>query len=255
MLTLLLPPSRGHQDALFHARHVSRFLSERLEREVEVEVAPDYATLEHRLLRGEVELAWAPPILCARAEPTARGILSSIRVGRSSYRSALVARADRGLSLKTLAGHEAVWTDPLSTGGYLLPTAFLSLLGQGTALRDERFMGSYRSALEEVLDGRADLTGIYTPRADANAVRVQLRELVGERADELEALGFTDEVPADGLVIGQKVPAGDAPALLQALLSLGTVGRNPLMEALAAERLVLARNGDYRPLRHAARPR
>ncbi|HLT31247.1 MAG TPA: PhnD/SsuA/transferrin family substrate-binding protein [Myxococcaceae bacterium] len=255
MLTLLLPPSRGHQDAQFHARHVSRFLGERLEREVEVEVAPDYATLEHRLLRGEVELAWAPPILCARAEPTARGILSSIRVGRSSYRSALVARADRHLSLKTLAGREAVWTDPLSTGGYLLPTAFLSLLGQAGALGGERFMGTYRSALEEVLEGRADLTGIYTPRADANAVRVQLQELVGERAKELEALGFTDEVPADGLVIGQKVPAEEAPGLLQSLLSLGTVGRNPLMEALAAERLVPARSGDYRPLRHAARPR
>src|SRR5690606_22090589 len=152
MLTLLLPPSRGHQDALLHARHVAGFLTERLSQPVQVEVAADYAELEYRLLKGEVELAWAPPVLCARAEPTARGILSSIRIGRSSYRSALVARADRHLSLKTLAGREAVWTDPLSTGGYLLPTAFLSLLGQAGALGGERFMGTYRSALEEVLE-------------------------------------------------------------------------------------------------------
>lgn len=254
MLTLLLPASRGTQDAALHAQHLSTFLTQRLERDVRVEVASDYAELERRLLRNEVDLAWAPPILCARAEPTARGILSAIRVGRSSYRSALVARKADGLSVDKLAGKSAVWTDPLSTGGYLLASAFLTLLGQSPekVFSTQRFLGSYRSALEAVIAGDADVTAIYTPRAEAGAVRQQMVDLVGDQAELLEALAFTEEVPADGLVVGERVPQDEAEKLLESLLSLGVVGRNPLMDALAAERLVPARDADYRPLRHAA---
>jgi len=138
-----------------------------------------------------------------------------------------------------------------------LASAFLTLLGQPPekVFKSQRFLGSYRAALEAVVDGEADVTAIYTPRAEAGAVRQQMEDLVGAKAEALVALAFTEEVPADGLVVGQRVSHSDAEPLLESLLSLGTVGRNPLMDALAAERLVPARDGDYRPLRHATASR
>jgi ABC-type phosphate/phosphonate transport system substrate-binding protein len=255
MMTLLLPASRGPEEAAARSPSLQSALTEHLGQPVRVEVAPDYAELERRLLSGEVELAWAPPVLCARAEPTARAILCAIRVGRSSYRSALVGRAAEGLLPTGLQGRRAAWADPLSTAGYLLPLAFLRLLGQEPEqlFSSQRFLGSYRATLQAVAAGEADVTAIYTPRAEAQAVAAQMAELLGAQAAALAPIAFTEEVPADGLVLSDRVSAHAAPALLQALLWLGSAqhGPNPLLEALSAQRLVQARAGEYRPLRAA----
>lgn len=257
MITLLLPASRGPEDAVSQAGPLQAFLTEKLETPVRVEVAGDYAELERRLLGGEVDLAWAPPVLCARAEPTSRAILSTVRVGRSNYRSALVGRAGDALVATALDGKRAVWTDPLSTAGYLLPSAFLTLLGQapGRVFASQRFLGSYRATLEAVASGEADVTAVYTPRADATAARQQMETLIGERSADLSAFAFTDEVPTDGLVIGDRVSRDRAPGLARALLELGSGTQNPLLTLLSAQRLVPARDAEYRPLRHAGRPR
>jgi hypothetical protein len=52
-------------------------------------------------------------------------IVRGVRQGASSYRAALVARADSALTLTTLDGSRAVWADRDSVGGYLLPMALL----------------------------------------------------------------------------------------------------------------------------------
>ena len=99
------------------------------------------------------------------------------------------------------------------------------------------------------------MTAVYTPRADAAAARQQMEALIGERAADLSAFAFTDEVPTDGLVIGDRVPRERAPGLARALLELGSGAQNPLLALLSAQRLVPARDAEYRPLRHAGRPR
>ena len=131
------------------------------------------------------------------------------------------------------------------------------MLGQapGRIFASQRFLGSYRATLEAVVAGEADVTAIYTPRADAAAVRQQMEALIGERSAGLSAFAFTDEVPTDGLVIGDRVPRERAPGLVRTLLELGAGSQNPLLTMLSAQRLVPARDADYRPLRHAGRPR
>src|SRR4051794_9922250 len=87
---------------------------------VHVAVAEDYGAITRAVREGTAELVWAPSAVCAELESEARSIWKTVREGRSAYRSALIGRADAGLTLGHLAGKRAAWVDALSIGGYLL---------------------------------------------------------------------------------------------------------------------------------------
>ncbi len=255
VIRLLFPPSLGELKATARAELLAKSLARRLGQEVQVEVARTYEELEKRVLADEVELAWAPPLLCARVEPTARGILKAIRHGRASYRAAFVGRAGESLDVSRLAGKTAAWVDPLSTAGYLLPRAHLKLLGQDPdkVLGGQRFLGSYRDALLAVLSGAADFASIYTPGADEAAVRGGLAQHVAGEEKRFASFGTTAEAPNDGLVVTARLSAAEAEKLLEALLPLtdGSKGPTLLLEVCDAQAFQRARPGDYRVLRSA----
>lgn len=255
-LTLLFAPSLGELKATARAEVLEKNLTRRLGREVVVEVEHSYDELERRVLADEVELAWAPPGLCARAEPTARAILKAIRKGRSSYRTALVGRTDEPLEVSSLKGKRAAWVDALSTGGYLLPRAHLRLLGHDPdkLFASQTFFGSYRDALLAVLSGGADVATIYTAGADAASVSASLVQHVAGEEKRLAPFAYTDEVPNDGLVFTAKLPVAEAEALVTALLpATGGASMGPMMllEVCDAQGFQRARPGDYRLLRGA----
>lgn len=211
----------------------------------------DHQSFDHDVMHETVQLAWAPPMLVSRVEPTVRTILTVVRAGRSGYRSALVGRKTEDLSPVSLSGKRAVWISPHSTAGYLLPIAFLRMLKQDTGrlFSEQRFVGTYRDALLAVAEGKTDVTSIYTSRAEDASVVKSMRELIGPDSNALAPIAFTDEVPADALVITSAVDAATAQAWTEKFLSL--TSSHPLLKLLAAERLTRARDGDYRYLRTA----
>lgn len=217
--------------------------------------AADHQSFEHDVAHETVQLAWVPPLLVARVEPTTRTILTVVRSGRSGYRSALITRRADALTPTTLKGKRAVWTEPNSTAGYKLPLYLLNLLKQDTSklFSETRFCGTYRAALLEVAEGRADVTAIYTPRTEEAVLTGRMRELIGELADSLHAIAFTEEVPADALVITSSVDRKTADDWSRVLLELPA--NHPLFKLLSAEKLMRARDGDYRYLRTAAMTR
>ena len=248
MPTLLVPPHSQSRDVPVDLAEVSAALVE-AGLELEVRRAPDTAAFEHAVEHAEVALAWASPMLCARVEPTSRGMLTTVRQGNDGYRSALVALADAHLQPTQLQGKRVAWSHPNSTAGHLLPAALLKMMGcQPGRDVQAHFAGSYRAALLDVLEGRADVAAVYTPRAEPQAVFAQLESLVGpEAARRLEPLAFTDEVPADGLTFTAQVAAGQAHAWTDRLVQLPP--GHALLRLLGAERLVRARDGAYRSLR------
>ncbi len=252
MLTLLVPPHSQSRDIPVDLAEVSAALAV-AGLELEVRRAADAAAFEHAVEHAEVALAWASPTLCARVEPTSRGMLTTVRQGNDGYRGALVARVDDRLQATRLHGLRVAWSHANSTAGHLLPAALLKMMGCQPG-RDVQvhFAGSYRAALLDVLEDRADVAAVYTPRAEPQAVQAQLESLVGtEAARRLEPLAFTDEVPGDALAFTAQLSPEQAQACTERLLQL-PVG-HPLLRLLGAERLVRARDGAYRSLRALVR--
>jgi phosphonate transport system substrate-binding protein len=250
-LPFALPPSMGQDHAAQRAHRLEAFLSHALSRDAVVRVAPSYQALERDLLSGAVSAAWGPPFVCARTEAYGgRGLVRGIRGGSATYRAAVVGLRSRGLKLEQ-KNLRAVWVDRDSTAGYLLPQALLrerGLKGWET-FSEERFAGSYRAALDDVLAGRADVTAVWASAEGAPADSA-VEQLLGARAGELEVLGHSQSTPNDGVVLSPRADDPTAAALERAFLTMSDdpEGRAILAEVFQAERFEPAPRGSYRAL-------
>jgi phosphonate transport system substrate-binding protein len=223
-------------------------MSSWLRAKVIVEVAASYAHLGDEILEGRADLAWAPPLLCARVRHRAAALLTVVRYGATSCRSALVVRADGGLgAVADLIGTRAAWVDPLSTSGHLMAIVHLRDVGlqPRSVFREERFLGSYRNALAEVVEGRADVTSVFVVDEDEGATIRELQDLLGPAASALAVLATTRPAPYDGLAVGPSVRQPEA--LVERLLMLDK-GMSPpamLLEMCRADFFVRANVDDY----------
>jgi phosphonate transport system substrate-binding protein len=254
VLSLLFPPSLGHIAASARAELLAQWFLRNLGVKSSIAVAPSYQALQMAIERREVDLVWAPPVVCAAVQAASLAVLKAVRGHSSSYRAALVVRAGEAASLADLRGVRAAWVDRLSTGGYLLPMAWLrERVGEPAAfLGEQAFLGSYGHALRAVVAGEADLAAVYVGKPSTEAFHATAHELLGELAARLRPLEFTAESPSDGLVVVPRSTPTGAERLLQQIRGL-TDGRKQtlLLTVLDAEALEPARPGDYDALRHA----
>ena len=253
-----LPPSLGSVVARERGDRLTAILERALGRKVEVGVAASYEALAKDLLAGRADAVWAPPFVCARVEAMGVRVLArGVRRGRSSYRSALVARADAGLTLDTLHGKRVAWVDRDSVGGYLLPAAYLKARGfePAKAFASQHFTGSYRAALEAVLAGTADVAGVFCPPESTGLRYADGVEVVlpGQGA-AFSLIAYTEEAPNDGVPVGMGVAPELVAQLERALLGLheSDEGRRLLEELFTAERFEPAPRMGYRALYRVA---
>ncbi len=250
--TLLVPPSLGTARAAARAELVATSLAGELGIDVKVRVAADYAEVRRDTLSAAVELSWAPSAVIAELEE-ARAVLRAVRSGNGFYHSAIITRADNGLTLHSLQKKRAVWVDPLSLGGYLLPMAWLR--GQGIepnlAFDTQEFLGSHRDVVDAVLEGRADIAAVSTPTREPQAVKQSLELYARGASDRLQVLGVTDPAPTDALVVTIRVESNAADRLVKKLLPPLGRGRTPssLLTAMEAEKLERGTLDEYKALR------
>lgn len=251
-LTILFPPTLGRVRASARAQLLAETLGRQLGERTIVRVASSYAELEDKVANRSVDVAWAPPSICARAEERGQTILKVIRQGRSMYRSALVCRQNDSLDIDGLAGLRAAWVDPLSTGGHLLAVSLLRQRGHDpmSLFNSQEFHGSYQGAMLALLRDQADVSSIYVYGTDDVDVRWSLSEHVGASEVQLRGFAFTDESPSDGLI--DTGISELASALMHLLLTdPRNRARALLLELIEAESLELASHNDYWAVRQA----
>src|SRR5678815_4589678 len=98
-----LPPSLPDAPIPGATGRLTRVLSAIVGRQVSVVTLSDYDALSDALRRSEVDAAWGPPLVAARAEALGARILRRPRRRASvRSRSALLVRSDSFLQLETL---------------------------------------------------------------------------------------------------------------------------------------------------------
>jgi len=249
---MLFPPTLGRVRASARAQLLAESLGQQLGERVNVRVAKTYAELEEKVLGGLVDVAWAPPSICARAEEREQTILKAVRQGRSMYRSVIICRQGEDLKVDALQGKRASWVDPLSTGGHLLAISLLRQQGINTStlFASQEFHGSYQGALLSLIRGQADISSIYAYGTDDIDVRRSLSEHVGASEVQLQSVAFTDESPSDGLIdTGNSSLAAELVDLL--LGDPRNRARALLLDLIEAETLERAAHNDYWAVRQA----
>lgn len=250
-LRLLLPPSVGSARARARAELLDQSLRADLAETVAIDVADGYADLGDRAERGDADLVWMPPTVCARLEPSLRGVYKCVRQGRTSYRSAIVVRRGSLGALADLGGKRAAWVDRLSVGGYLLAISELRERGLGAGLGEQRFCGSYPAALDALLEGDADFAAVTVRDESAASLRDALAAFGGKpAADQLEGIHVTRDSPNDAIGLTRALDARRAERIARRVFEQkGARARAALCLALDAEGFVRATPGEYAELR------
>ncbi len=253
-----LPPSLGKEETRRFADQLGVHLTRSLKRQVQVVTPETYDALAKELLSGRSDAAWAPPFVCARIEAMGvRVLVRGVRAGQSSYRAALVTRAGGPTSVGELKGKRAVWTDPDSIGGYLLPLAHLRTNGLDVKkyFASQTFAGSYQDALFAVANGTADVTSVFAPLKKTGLEdETGLSALVPGRENEFQVVAYTEHAPNDGVAVSMNAPDPLVVELEKTLLDLhtDTEGTAILKDTFNAERFELAPRMGYRALYRVA---
>jgi ABC-type phosphate/phosphonate transport system substrate-binding protein len=251
-MRLLLPPSVGVPRAIARGELLERSLTSEMGEPVIVEVAADYAVIEQRIRAREVDLAWAPAAICARVAADVHAIYKAVRAGRSTYRSALVARTDARLSLTRLAGKRAAWVDPLSLGGYVLAVDHLAQLGivPSRTFASEAFIGDHPAALAAILEGEADVGAVSVSGPEPEDVMHALGLHAGRAgAEQMSALAITDPAPSDALLVTKALDQERATALTNRLFHERGGRSSQLRLAMEADGFERAGTEEYVRLR------
>lgn len=239
-MRLGVPPSPSVDTARRRAEPLAAALAARGS-PVEIVVAESYASLGDLLLGDHIDLAWAPPIVCARVEAAGgSAVLRAVRHGSTSYRAGLACRAGPVVDLTKCSLLVAAWVDENSAAGYLLARSWLAARHVDAMHGFKRaiFCGSYVSALQAVAEGLADVTSVFTSVAGA-PLRSTLDEVDAALRARVQIFAHTADTQTDGIVL----PPGAKPRTFEGLLRtlqalhLDDVGRRALRGMLACDEL------------------
>jgi phosphonate transport system substrate-binding protein len=253
-----LPPSLGKDQMRNRADRLERFLSRSLGTPWKIVVAESYDALAKDILSGRLDAAWAPPFVCARIEAMGvRVLVRGVRRGASTYRAALLCRSEARISIERLNGLTALWVDRDSVGGYLLPMAYLKSRGldpQKTFF-SQQFAGSYRAAIEGVMQGRAEVTSIFAPPANVSPDALAgMDDVAPEHKKGVSVVAVTDESPNDGVVVSMSAQSPLVAALEKTFVEMHKSSDNAslLKDIFNAERFEVAPKMGYRTLYRVA---
>lgn len=241
-LVIAVQPTNTPEQLSADAKELQTFLSQQLNRPVEIVFPTTYAGVIEALRFGHADAALmsAWPLALAQKRANADVVLAEIRevvIGNEKkeapgYYSYWVVRPDSPYqSLADLRGKRAALPSALSTSGYVAPLARLVELGlvkqEGTREADPRtffgdvsFAGGYAQGWEALKAGRVDVTVI------AGDVSESLYREVLANTRVIEQQG---PVPSHGVAIARSLDAPTRDRLIAAFMELNAAERRPLM--------------------------
>lgn len=165
-----------------------------------------YASLVDALKEGEEEFAWLPPVAYLRAQRMgAVTLLACIeRGGKSSYGCVLLGRAGVADSIEEAEGKRALWIDPWSAAGYIVPRALIRAAGHQPDgfFSAQSFVGNYSTMLTMLRFGQAEVGGCYCRLGEDGAP--EDGPWYGQA--ELSLLAHSEPIPGDTLCAGASLP-------------------------------------------------
>jgi phosphonate transport system substrate-binding protein len=186
-------------------------LSESVEHVFYPHHALSYSELSLGLERGELGLAWTPPIPAIDLQDRNTGslLVAPVRKGSTLYHAAMIVRHGTVKTLGELKGKRAGWVDKDSAAGYLVPRLHLASNGYDPAsfFSQEIFLGSHIAVVEAVTSGRVDVGGTFC-KVESHTGRVANGAWTtpdGKNPKAVEALATIGPIPNDMIVASNKL--------------------------------------------------
>ncbi|WEE79804.1 phosphonate ABC transporter substrate-binding protein [Comamonas testosteroni] len=162
-----LIPSEDAQAMMRASQQVLDQLAAKTGMKVKPFVANDYNGVIEAMRSGKIDVAYFGPfsyVLANQlADAEAFAVAVTKKTARSSYKSIVIARKDKGiLSVDQLKGHTFAFVDPSSTSGHLFPKAGLMSMGFDVEHGFSRilFSGSHDASIMAVANNKVDAAAV-----------------------------------------------------------------------------------------------
>ncbi len=210
-LTFIFQKQKDPTKIQADADTLAKTLSDKIGIPVKAVVPGDYSASVQAIVSKKADFAYVSslPFMLARRDGNASLLLAEVRKDaagkeRTDYSSIFVVPKDSPLQsvdelLKKTKDLRIAFTSPTSTSGYIMP--YYRFVKEGilekradpkTIFKSVAFGGSYTQALEQVLNGRADVACVSDYVLEGPKVDTYLKP---EQREKLRILGKTDGVP------------------------------------------------------------
>jgi phosphonate transport system substrate-binding protein len=233
-------------------------IQKRTSLQLEAVVFRSYEKLVASMSAGEIDVAWAPPLVAIELEhaKVARIALSARRMGKADYSSAIFVKRDSSYeSLKDLAGKKAAWVAKESSAGYVVPR--LKLLAAGLDpekdLAEQSFRRTHEAVVRVVQSGEADFGATFAhfePGKDEPSASGWQDSGVANA--DVRILAVAGPIPSDVIALSTGLDADRAEKIVAALREMGEPVRL-LLNADGFDRPEVSHFDQLRDLVEAAR--
>lgn len=218
-LTLGMVPSREADRIVDSLDPLAVMLSEKLLIPVETFVSTNFVGLVEAMGTGRVDIGLFGPATLVQAMDRhgAEVILASVRRGSNTYRSQFTVRCDSGIeSFEDLRGKTIAFVEPGSTSGYQFPFVHLkNEYGIDPNVDMESInAGSHDAAVLTVYNGDADVSTTF------DDARAAIQKDYPDVMDKLCVLGYTKDIPNDGVVVRKGLDDDLKQQIQQALMEI-----------------------------------
>lgn len=229
------------------------YLSEKLDRPVELVQRPTYADVNDLLRSGQAEVG----LVCTYAYVKGNRefgleLLAAPEVeGKATYRSlVIVPRESSYRRLEDLRGKVFAFTDPMSFSGHVAPLYMLDRLGK----RAHSFFGRYIFTYSHDNSIKAVADGLVDGAAVDSLVYDYLRERNPQVTDRVRVLASSDAVGTPPVVVPRGLDPELKARLKEVILGMheDPLGRQALRQIMV-DRFVPVNDRAYEPVRVMAR--
>lgn len=222
-----------------------------------------YRELVSAFDRGEIGIAWMPPVATielVEVRRTGTPLAIPARRGATVYHAALITRRGGPKTIEECRGRRAAWVQRDSAAGYLVPR--LQMAAQGLdVLRffsRELFMHSHPAVIDAVASGEADVGATYChvepgTSGSARVSRAAWTDDDGRPLRPIEAIATFGPIPNDALVASNELPIPCRSSLTRWLLDLDPRARDLFERVLGAHDFRVPSTDHFDALRHTLR--
>ncbi len=254
-LVVALKPDKNPDQMMEERASLSKYLSDKLGRPVEVIIPVSAAVINEGFSNGTIDIGYLSANDLINSKDAELLVAGEIN-GETTYKSYWLALREKPYdSVEDLRGKPIAFASKTSTSGYVIPLWDLKKRGLfSDANNPEEFFGKgnvfygtgYVSAVERVLNGQAEAAAVSYYVLDEDT------HLSEEQRGRLKKIAEQGPVPTHIIAIRRTVAPDERTKLKQALLELNSDPNTALRDRVFTSKLVETdQESHLRPLREA----
>ncbi len=255
-LVIALKANKNPEEMLAEKEDLQNYLSQKLNREVEVLIPTDSSVVIESFRNGTLDLGYLSSTDAARNldQETASVLLIHLKNGLPSYQSIWLSLKDKSYqSIEELKNQPVAFASRSSTSGYLIPVWDLvnkGLVGPNISLTDffsQTIYGTgYVSAVEKVLSGEVEAAAVsdYVFTGDN-------KYLNDEQKSRLRIIQQQGPVPSHTICVRSSLSPTDRSILLKTLLEMNQDNPTLRDKVFNGELIEVDQDEHLRPTREA----